>query len=96
MPHGLQLARKPLRAWTCFHANQRSVSAFEELEKRLSTELRSLDWCAGVIEADHVEKVLSDIDAEYCACLWFVAFHDEDLLLAYLHCARWRQGGPSH
>lgn len=55
MAHRLKLARQPLRARARFHADDRRLGAFEELQQRVAPEGGALDRRAGRVEAEDVE-----------------------------------------
>src|SRR5579883_2220847 len=61
--HYLQLASQPLRARTGFHTNDSACSTLKEREQCIAAKLQPLDHRTASVEPDHVEQVLTEIDA---------------------------------
>jgi hypothetical protein len=79
--HRLQLARQPLRAGARFHADQGARRALEERQQRLLPQLHALDHRAALVEADDVEHVLAEINAEDSGVPGRISNHSQSLLL---------------
>lgn len=75
MPHRLQLPRQPLRAGTCFHADDGSLSVFKECKQRIPPEPGALNDRAGRIGADEVKDILAQVDPVNGCAARFVANH---------------------
>jgi len=74
---GAAADNKPLRARAGFHADNCRICAFKEGERRLASELHSLDHLASGIGPNNVEQVLAEVDAIDCGTERFVANHDQ-------------------
>jgi hypothetical protein len=67
-------------ALAAIKGDKTASGAFEESQQGVAAELRPLDHRAAIVETDHVEHILAEIDAVDGAIPWRVSDHDLFLL----------------